>query len=212
MISPKVESLLTQAAREARKLYPNVVAREGNNWLYTLILADDMLMAEETEAEQPFELIPPPSTTPLDRYAVKRNAMAKMMEDVRAEARGVFLEAMNELFTRYAGLNSVRWTQYTDYFNDGSTCTFSAHVWDFKLNVWEIGYEEWDFYLRNLDNYPLQPTGGFETLDQEAEAAKDVAQFLQSFDQEDYEEIFGDHVHVEIDRSGIHISEYTHHD
>ena len=52
----------------------------------------------------------------------------KKKEALLAEIQEEFPKMFEELFERSEIIESVSWTQFTDYFNDGDECTFSAHL------------------------------------------------------------------------------------
>lgn len=54
---------------------------------------------------------------------------------LRDEGQAAVKDAFKDLFDKYPEIRSVVWTQYTPYFNDGDTCTFSVHDFDVNLGT-----------------------------------------------------------------------------
>ena len=52
---------------------------------------------------------------------------------VRENGKRLVEDSFKLLFENYPDVEAVRWTQYTPYFNDGDTCTFSVHDGYVKL-------------------------------------------------------------------------------
>lgn len=149
--------------------------------------------------------------------AEKFKAAKEIVNKARAEANQIVKEAFSEMaktvFESNPDLKGFRWTQYTPYFNDGEACTFSAGSDDPDLfhpkdeaNSYdddddaEIGWVSdlwWSGKYKNLQS-PLR------------KAYKDVQSFLGEFDDDDFLEMFGDHVRVTVTPEGVDVSEYDH--
>jgi hypothetical protein len=54
---------------------------------------------------------------------------------LQQEGEAAVKDAFKDLFDKYPEIRSVTWTQYTPYFNDGDTCTFSVHDFDVSLGT-----------------------------------------------------------------------------
>jgi hypothetical protein len=69
----------------------------------------------------------------------------KQLEEIKAagisKAKSVIQDSVKKLFEAYPNVKSASWRQYTPYFNDGDTCTFSAHI-DYIDMVFERNGEE----------------------------------------------------------------------
>src|SRR5688572_30748584 len=46
---------------------------------------------------------------------------------LREKGQEIIKVAFRDMFEKHPDLISLRWTQYTPYFNDGDACTFSVH-------------------------------------------------------------------------------------
>lgn len=57
----------------------------------------------------------------------------------------IIQECIDEIFASNSNIESIGWTQYTPYFNDGDTCHFSVHTDNIVINgrsIYEINEEE----------------------------------------------------------------------
>lgn len=99
-------------------------------------------------------------------------------------------ELRGAIFKENPHLESVSWTQYTPYFNDGDTCEFTVHSW--LTTVDEDGNEE-------------------EDLESESGALQNLANVLDNSDLSSaFLQAFGDHARVTLTREGISVEEYDH--
>lgn len=128
--------------------------------------------------------------------------LKKQIEDLKKEymkaGKKAFGEESKTLFASHPKLKEFSWTQYTPYFNDGEPCTFSAHTYDPYLNGEDYWYEGED------QERTVMTKGEFES------ARKDVREFLEQFDDDTLEHLFGDHVKVVVTKRGAKIHEYSH--
>ena len=114
-------------------------------------------------------------------------------------------EAWTDLKKAVPTLEAVRWEQYTPYFNDGETCTFSLHGVHFKLNSVKEGAKA-DYDDDFFDSYSIKNVGLTESQ----------VEVLQSFEEELghleelLEEAIGDHMQVTLNAEGIETEEYSH--
>jgi len=56
-------------------------------------------------------------------------------ELIKKEGRAALIESFQEVFQRVPELETLTWTQYTPYFNDGEPCEFSVHEFNATFNV-----------------------------------------------------------------------------
>lgn len=57
----------------------------------------------------------------------------------------VIQECINEIFATNSSIETIGWSQYTPYFNDGDICRFSVHTDNIVINgksIYEINEEE----------------------------------------------------------------------
>lgn len=128
-------------------------------------------------------------------------------ELLKKQARGLFLEAAQELFEAYPELESFGWKQYTPYFNDGDACTFSVHYpiingWDqdYGYFVAEGGHEDESRELTVSEQLVLK------------KLTKPVEYLIGKLPEEIMQEVFGDHIIVKITRDGVIDTEEYNHD
>tara|TARA_R110000868_G_scaffold9099_1_gene46036 strand:+ start:1058 stop:1450 length:393 start_codon:yes stop_codon:yes gene_type:complete len=115
-----------------------------------------------------------------------------------AEKKRVFIEQLRQefpgilapLFQNSDELESISWTQYTPYFNDGDECTFRCNCGDLMING--------EYYSTNVSEETKQVVFEMEEV-------------LRSIPDEFYRELFGEHVEVTCNRDGtISVGEYEH--
>lgn len=136
----------------------------------------------------------------------------KKKAELTEQLRKDFPEILKPLFDKSDKINSIGWTQYTPYFNDGDSCEFCTHFDDLYINGeyqddidaldWRIGY-----YLKGDERYKFDDSWDLDMY-KVVEEFKDV---LNSIDDEFYLDLFGDHVKVTINRYGtVETEEYKH--
>jgi len=66
----------------------------------------------------------------------KINAHKLKLEQTLKDAQNLILQGLQEVFNEEPSLQSISWTQYTPYFNDGDACEFSCNAYPdaIKLN------------------------------------------------------------------------------
>ena len=117
-------------------------------------------------------------------------------------------------------IKSFGWTQYTPYFNDGDTCTFSVDTdylfingdyidecnWMDKMIV-----KSWGTYNRQLKVYEgrvEEPNPDYD--EKKSELVKSIKNFLSIFDDDFYLSKFGDHALITVSKKGFDVDEYEH--
>lgn len=152
-----------------------------------------------------------------------KTEIEKLRKEAKEKVSSIFKTAALELFTEYPNLVRISWTQYTPYFNDGDACTFSSgHTSPaiyFTSSVNEDGEEDYERYEEEWNTYNYYDGYGKDkklksdlTKEQKAElkTGKAVNDFLENFDDEDMENLFGDHVKVIITKDGVETDDYDH--
>jgi len=150
----------------------------------------------------------------------KNKEIAKLKKSLLEESGKFFDEFRKDIFKSYPEITSFSWTQYTPYFNDGDSCTFSANTDYITVNgdsiddcKWynENNVTNWGTYDRNLKQYIGKvevPNPNFDK--RKAEATEIILDFLSKFDSDFYESRFGDHVSITVTADGIETDEYEH--
>ena len=111
--------------------------------------------------------------------------LGKAQEEFKEKGGELFKALLSPVFENFPEVNSISWTQYTPYFNDGDECTFGV-----RNDYPEVNGEEVDYKSKLL---------------------KDIVENLQAIDEDIYKFAFGDHVKVTIHRDGkVEIDEYSH--
>ena len=145
----------------------------------------------------------------------------ELKKQVQKELQAEFNGALSELFDAYPFVKSVSFAAYTPYFNDGDNCEYSVNHDYCDFN----GYGEYDdngkgegenilqlakenIYVKVGGSYKQQPNPDFNPLYKEAVEAFRSA--LAIVDDDNWEEMVGDHVKVTITREGITTDEYDH--
>ena len=150
----------------------------------------------------------------------KQAEIKKLQNELQKRTADIFLSSFKVLFEENPKLKSFGWTQYTPYFNDGDTCTFSANTDYLYINGeheddadWsqEKKVISWGTYNRDKRVYE----GRIEQdnpnyIPELANASAKVKKFLSVFDDEFYKRQFGDHVKITISENGITTDDYEH--
>lgn len=133
-----------------------------------------------------------------DDYKAQMKEYRKKMEE---EGKSFFIEVLKPMFEKYPELKSLSWSQYTPYFNDGDACVFRSNA----------SYPSIQFSIdEELEDYDEESWYSDDDKSPEAECYRSAVSILDSFDDEDYEMLFGDHVKVIVTREGIETEEYEH--
>lgn len=130
-----------------------------------------------------------------ETYDAARKALEKT-------GKSAFLEAANDLFTEEPKLVRFAWKQYTPYFNDGNTCTFSVHGDYPSINGFNQDYGEAE--EDQTQEEKLSHTD-------QTRIGKKVSKLINALPEEILQDMFGDHVQVTVFKNGqIEIDEYSH--
>lgn len=122
-----------------------------------------------------------------------------------AELQKDFPSIFKPIFDKSKLINSIGWTQYTPYFNDGEECIFSVNNGDLYIN----GYDEYDTKWYSWSWGKEDAPDGVNK--EECAIINEFKEVLQSIPDEFYKDLFGDHAKVTINRGGtIETDEYEH--
>lgn len=156
----------------------------------------------------------------LEALKEKQKEIAKLKAEAQQMASDAFDSFCKEIFEKHPKIESFGWSQYTPYFNDGDTCTFSANTDYISVNgeyvddskwVSETTVVDWGTWNRDLRVYE----GRVEVpnLDYDAELSKgadEITEFLRNFDNDFYIKRFGDHAEITVTKDGVDVDEYEH--
>ncbi len=149
------------------------------------------------------------------RFDALINEQKALRTKFQSEAQTMFKESLKDFFELNPGVNAIRWTQYTPYFNDGDPCIF--HVNDvYFTNAKDEQLDEvstWGEYEGDDESvwaeWHVTYLSGKEGVN--AKSCDFIAGIIGSSEMEDImEQMFGDHVCVTVTRNGIDIDEYEH--
>jgi hypothetical protein len=126
---------------------------------------------------------------------------AKAIEAFQAEAKKLIEPTLKNFMQEHKTVQSIRWRQYTPYFNDGEPCEFSVH----DIEALAAGGEEdedgeWDYLYG-------EPKDGYDADDWKA--LRELNKTLCGMEDE-LEAVFGDHVQVIVTKKGVEVEEYDH--
>ena len=134
-------------------------------------------------------------------------------EKMQAEIKKIFKQFFNEC----TEIKTVRWVQYTPYFNDGEECVFRVSEPYFsnakpeQLNPWG----ELDNFENESDfskaAYNCDPTRNEHVSSETYKTCSELSKLLCSRSMEAIlKNIYGDHVCVTITKDGIDVEECEH--
>jgi hypothetical protein len=136
-------------------------------------------------------------------YVANRDSL---VEELKEHFGSLFVP----IFEKSSLIESVSWTQYTNYFNDGDPCNFNAHTDEIYINE-EFEYEH-DWYSWEVGTKyeeSLRPAINRE----ESLIVKGIKEILDSFSAETLKKLFGDHKQITIMKDGtVNVGSYTRHD
>jgi hypothetical protein len=148
-----------------------------------------------------------------------KKQMANAKKTMQETAQRLFTEMSADLFKKHPNLLSFAWQQYTPYWNDGDTCTFSALT---EYPTVTIQAED-GIKVRHNENYgetvwldpedeEIEHVADSEKYEKEIEKVSGkVADFLQNFEDEDLEIMFGDHMEITVHANGkVDTESYDH--
>ena len=168
------------------------------------------------------------------------NEVNKKFEEFRKiteeTSKKVFHEAVSTFFKNFPEVYAVRWEQYTPYFNDGDTCTFSVGVPcffsmkdfeddikdDYEYISWarpsdyvyrsaaDKNNKYWETYQEQLDKYEALEKELGPRLEEIQKGVKQFSNLFNKINDDSMLAMFGDHVQITVTSKGIDIDEYEH--
>lgn len=131
----------------------------------------------------------------LENYQSLKEQLRALRQQTAEVAGRLIRHGLRHVFDVYPHVQSIGWTQYTPYFNDGDECLFGTHI-DYPYinteDTWDVDWSETSKHLR-----PVRDA---------------IRTVLREVDNEDFLCLFGDHVKVTINRDGTAITEEYDHD
>ena len=167
----------------------------------------------------------------LENIKIKIAEIEEKKQSMLAELQKEFPSILAPFFEANTSIQSIGWSQYTPYFNDGEECVFSTNIdMDYGLRINGEGIDDSSLltislysapkflakdgsYERWIEKYPDDAIDPIKDADQLALylSIKEIVDTLSSIPDEFYKSLFGDHVEVTINRDGsVEKEEYEH--
>ena len=154
------------------------------------------------------------------QIAKGKEEISKIKTELREKLRNNFHGLTKELFQTFPELKSIGWKQYTPYFNDGDTCTFSANTDCISINGEYVDDSNWvsetnitNYGNWNRDKKVYEGRTEVPNLDYDSELVKgcdEISEFLRNFENDFYITRFGDHAQITVTKDGVDVDEYDH--
>ena len=151
---------------------------------------------------------------------VKNSEIDNLKNETFELSNEVFGEWCKNIFEKHPKIESFGWNQYTPYFNDGDTCTFSANTDYLNVNdeyvddcdwMGATKVTNWGTYNRETKVYEGKVEVPNEKYDKELEdAVNEIRSFLNMFDDDFYIRRFGDHSEIIVTKEGVEVDDYDH--
>ena len=145
------------------------------------------------------------------------NLKKEYEEKVKRVGSSLIVDLYRPLFNENPEIHSIRWEQYTPYFNDGDTCVFGVRELRYKLTTpldkeyddYGDGYSEtynigerWDKTKQRFVEVELTPA---------LKALKEMVEIHSNIPDDIMLSLFGDHAQITIFNDGnLEIEEYEH--
>lgn len=146
-----------------------------------------------------------------------KKKIADAQKDLQKASQILFKELSVELFKENPTLESFAWQQYTPYWNDGDTCTFSAlteypTVVVLAADGIRVKASDYETVWLDPEDEEIEHAVDAEKYEKEIEkVVEKVATFLQNFSDDDLEVMFGDHQEITVHKDGkVDTEEYEH--
>ena len=158
-----------------------------------------------------------------DKFAIlreKQEGIKKLKEEMLEASNKIFTEMTKVIFEEHPKIKSFGWNQYTPYFNDGETCTFSANVDYIYINGTCVDDSDWvsekiitNYGTWNREKKVYEGRTEIPNLNYDSELVKstdNIIEFLRNFDEDFFMSQFGDHAEVTVTLEGVSVDEYEH--
>ena len=158
-----------------------------------------------------------------DKFAIlreKQEGIKKLKEEMLEASNKIFTEMTKVIFEEHPKVKSFGWNQYTPYFNDGETCTFSANVDYIYINGTCVDDSDWvsekiitNYGTWNREKKVYEGRTEIPNLNYDSELVKstdNIIEFLRNFDEDFFMSQFGDHAEVTVTLEGVSVDEYEH--
>lgn len=157
--------------------------------------------------------------TVLAEIAAKQQEIRRLTLELHQEERGQLEADLQAFLQEHPIVQAITWEQYTPYFNDGDTCTFSVGDATLHEALGDDGFPHDTLYEKRVIGqgrwgpnfvWDSRPNPNYTPLHDRAQSA--FSEIWQAYSHDDFEAIFGDHKKVTVTRDGINVEDYTDHD
>lgn len=156
-----------------------------------------------------------------ERMDALRESFVQAQTEFNTKIKTLLKEETDRLFVKFPTAQSISWTQYTPYFQDGDECVFGAYI--DQLTVQAVGeeegveiepeginYEDRVVRMRNYDYNTRQSTTTTRPATELELFARQFYKLLRSAGNDALKAAYGDHTTVIISREGTELEEYQH--
>ena len=150
----------------------------------------------------------------------KQKEIKKLQKEILDISVKIFTDLTKIIFEKYPKVKSFGWNQYTPYFNDGDTCTFSVNTNWIYINGISVDDSDWvnettitNYGTWNREKKMYEGRTEVPNLNYDEELSKasdEISEFLSNFDNEFFMSQFGDHVEITVTAEGVSVDEYEH--
>jgi hypothetical protein len=158
-----------------------------------------------------------------DKFVVlreKQEEIKKLKREMLEASNKIFTDLTKTIFEDHPKVKSFGWNQYTPYFLDGDTCTFSVNTDYIYINGESVDESDWISETK-ITHYGTWNSGKKEyegrtelpNLDYDKDlvsASDEIREFLSNFDEDFFMSQFGDHAEITITAEGVSVDEYEH--
>ena len=158
-----------------------------------------------------------------EKFAVlreKQEEIKKLKKEMLEASNKIFTDLTKTIFEDHPKVESFGWSQYTPYFNDGDTCTFSANTDWIYINGNPVDESDWvdetkitNYGTWNREKKEYEGRTEVANLDYDPELSKateEIKEFLSNFENDFFMSQFGDHAEITITANGVSVDEYEH--
>jgi hypothetical protein len=158
-----------------------------------------------------------------EKFAVlreKQEEIKKLKEEMLEASNKIFTDLTKTIFEENPKVKSFGWNQYTPYFNDGETCTFSANTDYIYVNGVSVDESDWisetkitNYGTWNREKREYEGRTEVPNLNYDPELVKssdEIREFLRNFDEDFFMSQFGDHAEITVTVDGVSVDEYEH--
>jgi hypothetical protein len=158
-----------------------------------------------------------------EKFAVlreKQEEIKKLKEEMLEASNKIFTDLTKTIFEENPKVKSFGWNQYTPYFNDGETCTFSANTDYIYINGVSVDESDWisetkitNYGTWNREKREYEGRKEVPNLNYDPELVKssdEIREFLSNFDEDFFMSQFGDHAEITVTVDGVSVDEHEH--